>query len=388
MKMKAVSNSCTACGLCVTRCPKSAIVLIENRRREMVAQIDTESCVNCGLCLKLCPETNDVECKRPLKCYAAWTKYVDDYKSTSSGGIATVLSKWYIKNDGSVYGAEFLPTGTVAHGRKNTYEGVERLKGSKYVQSNFRIIYDELDNDIRCGNQIAIIGTPCQIAAVKAMYNSKELENVLLIDLVCHGVPPAYYFEDYLKSILVSNFDNLEIGFRKKDYILNIGNEDHLIYCKKYQIDPYYRSFMYGLIFRENCYNCKYAKPERVSDITLCDFWGLNKKTLTIDNPPKYVSCILINSKKGWSVFDKCKYEMEVEERDIKEALAGNYNLNHPSNKHKDRDVFIAGIADGLPFIDAVNCTSIKKEIMKENVMEVLKTPYRKVRYGTGGGTR
>ena len=138
---------------------------------------------------------------------------------------------------------------------------------------------------------------------------------------------------------------------------------------------------MYRMIHRENCYKCMYSRPERVSDLTLCVFWGLHKKSLNTKNPPQYVSCILANTPKGEWLVEQCK-EIVLEERILNEAVEGNHNLNKPSPKHKDREHFLRCITQGMNFIDCVNKTSIKNEIKLFKIMEILKIPYRLIRYG------
>ena len=380
--MRSISNTCTACGLCANKCPKSAIRFKKNEYREIISVVDESKCVNCGLCDKLCPEQNPVKLETPRKCFAAWTKNVYDYETTASGGIATALSKWCINNGGVVYGAEILSNGSVVHSRIESIEGVERLKGSKYAQSDFRDVFDKLKKDIDLKKKIIVVGTPCQIAAIKSGFKEKDLDHVFLIDLVCHGCPSNDYFKDYLQGLVRDNRGNYKITFRCNDYALKVAKENQLLYYKKWQADSYFRSFMYGLIYRENCYECRYSRRERVADMTICDFWGLNKKSLNTLNPPQYVPCVLVNSLKGEYLIDQCKESLVLEERDLKEAYDGNHNLNKPSIKHKDRDLFLQSIKQGMNFIDSVNKTSLKNEIKLFRIMEFFKIPYRLIRYG------
>ena len=379
--MRPVSCRCTACGLCISKCPKSAIHFEKNEYREIISVIDESKCVNCGLCDKLCPEQNPVKVETPRKCFAAWTTNNYDYRTTASGGIATALSKWCLNNGGVVYGAEMLSDGYVVHRRIDSIGGLDRLKGSKYVQSDFSGVFDMLKKDVLSKKHIVVVGTPCQIAAVKSGFKEKDLENVFLIDLVCHGCPSDDYFKDYLNTIVGTNDKSRKISFRNKGYFLKVTQNDELIYYKKWQADPYFRSFMYGMIFRENCYECKYSRPERVSDLTLCDFWGLHKKNLNTKNSPQYVSGILANTPKGEWLVDQCK-EIVLEERSLNEAVEGNHNLNNPSPKHKDRKHFLKCITQGMNFIDCINKTSIKNEIKFFKILEILKIPYRLIRYG------
>ena len=272
--------------------------------------------------------------------------------------------------------------GSVKHNRIDSIREIEQLKGSKYVQSNFCEVHRRIKLDISDGRLTVIIGTPCQLASILESYSEAELKNVYLIDLVCHGVPPASYLEEYLNDIIGDgDRDSVTVSFRKKQYMLKVHKRDQEIYTKKCMLDPYYRSFLEGLIFRENCYECKYARPERISDITLCDFWGLKKETLKNISPPENISGVLINTTKGRWLMDNCKNQMEYEEREINEVIEGNDNLNHPSTRHPDRFIFSSGIERGMKFSDSINNTRINNEIKREIIIELLRAPYRIIRH-------
>lgn len=379
-----VCDNCTGCGACAYKCPKSAIKFEINERNEYVAIIDESLCVHCNLCKKTCPQIQNVELQVPKDVFAAWTKNKEDYVSTSSGGIATVLSKKIILENGVMYGAAFAKNGLVKHIRIDDVKNLERIKGSKYVQSDFRDVYKHIQDDIKYKRKILVIGTPCQIAAIRNSFRKEDLENVYLVDLVCHGTPPNIYFSNYLKEICF-DAECTAISFRKKRYKLIIEDGSRIVYQKKYEVDPYFRSFMYGLIFRENCYTCRYSDRMRVGDITIGDYWGLDRnKTNRVF--PEFVSCVLVNNEKGKLFFESIKDECEFENRAADEAVKGNDNLHHSSQRHKDRDLFLKKINDGHSFIDAVKATSIYRDIIICKCKDVLKAPYRKFKYGKWSG--
>lgn len=383
MMEKMVCDNCTGCGACMSKCPQNAISFQLNERWEEVAVIDEKKCTNCGICTRICPQQNRVEFHKPQKVYAAWTKNEKDYKTTSSGGIATAISRYVIHSGGVVYGAACMSDGSVKHIRVEQEQELEKLKGSKYVQSYFAGVFQTLLDDLKAGRMVLVVGTPCQIAAVGKFVPKKLSEKLYLIDLVCHGTPPKEYYITYLKSIIGERTENIEVSFRRKNYLFNVRQDEEVIYRRKYQKDLYYRAFMYGLIFRENCYSCAYSCEERVSDLTVCDFWGLDKSKSQF-KMPAYVSGIMVNSEKAGKLVEDISDGCVLEERTLNEIIAGNDNLRESSHRHKDRDIFLKGIANN-DFVYAVKATSIKREIFIEKILDILKIPYRLIRYGESG---
>lgn len=387
---KKVSDKCSGCGACYYTCPANSIELKTVRERNgAIALINVESCKNCNLCHKVCPEISDVQLFVPLKVYAAWVKDNLDYKTTSSGGIATLVSRWIIKNNGIVYGAGVVEN-EIKHIRIDNQIDLDLIKGSKYVQSSFQI-YKDLTIDLKNNKKVLVIGTPCQIAAIKNYVPDYLSENLYLIDLVCHGVPSQKIFNQYLKELLMGSLSkNLDIRFRSKDtlfaelLLLVDKTTGEILYRSKWQKDYYFRAFMMGLIFRENCYTCKYAKPKRVGDLTLCDFWGIKQFSLGL-KLPQNVSGILVNNQKGRYMFEEISDKCFYEERTLEELVEGNSNLQAASKKHKDYNSFWDNIEKGKSFLFSAAKTSLKHEIFKAKILELLKIPYRLIKYKKSG---
>ena len=280
---KEICSNCVGCGACINKCPFDAIEFELNDRFEEIAKIDTKKCKNCALCKKICPQINETSFFKSQKVYAAWTKDIKEYESTSSGGLATLISKWFIENNGIVYGASFEKD-EVKHIRVTELLDLEHLKGSKYVQSFFSDVFRYILRDLSNNKRVLIVGTPCQIAAIRSFVPENLANNLFLIDLVCHGVPPKEMFKSYLNELLKKNIiKNLSVSFRNKqtlfaELLLLLDKiTGKIVYRCKWQKDYYFRAFMMNLTFRESCYSCKYAREERVGDITLCDFWGIKK---------------------------------------------------------------------------------------------------------------
>lgn len=327
-------NKCTGCFACKNICPKGAIDVTQDLLGKTIPEIN-DNCIDCGLCVKICPVNKGLDLNYPIKCYA--TKSLDDSdKDCSSGGIATAFSRYVVNNNGYVYGAAFDNYELVAHKYIDSIDGLNDLKGSKYVQSYVGDTYKQVKEQLKY-KFVLYIGTPCQIAGLKSFLN-KDYDNLITVDLICHGTPPVSYLKEHIKSLNINDYDNL--SFRGKyDFKLCLYDNNNLVYQKSNEDDFYFSSFFKGLTYRDNCYDCKYAGINRVSDITIGDFWGLDEKILN-DNFNGKASVVLINSKKGMKFFENVKDKMIVIERNIDEAVKGNDQLRHPSPKHKLRHKF------------------------------------------------
>lgn len=340
-------NVCTGCGLCSYVCPKSCISFCIGAKGHLFPKIDTMSCIDCKKCVRVCPALNTREEKRPSKAYAAFTKDKRDYLTTTSGGAAQVLSKFIIENNGVVYGCAALPGVQVKHIRVDNISDLELLKGSKYVQSNILDIFPLVKKDIQSGVKVLFIGVPCQVAAILALFN-KRPDNLLLVDLICHGVPSLDSLHDYLKKHVgdISKIEFLKFrtsrGFQAVASKSRLGSDTEEIFYESVPLaispygDEYYSPFFYGYSYRPSCYQCQFAKPERISDITIGDFWGLRNNELPDSFPvhQKGISVILPVSDKGSDMISSIKAQMYITERPVEEAIEGNKQLQHPTKRN------------------------------------------------------
>lgn len=375
--MERVNNICTGCGLCVHKCPYDAIKLLENEHGDDVAVIASSLCRKCGICVKICPEINKPVKTEPIKGYAAWSKSAEVYSSTTSGGIATTLSETVIQSGGVVYGASFSK-GYVKHIRICHVEALDKIKGSKYIQSNISDVFSQIEVDLKNGLSVLFIGTPCQTSAIKkAFLHYKEL---ICIDLVCHGTPPKQYFFEYISRFKINDLEKLRVSFRNKRYYLEIYEDNREIYRKRYLQDPYFYGFMHDLLIRDNCHTCQYASRQRVSDITLGDFWGISNLEHK-SGYPDFVSCILINSETGMEMFNKVKMKLNYEEFPVNQVIERNPNLNFPTKRPIEKDIFYQNYSK-YGFNKAIEMSTIPKKIKRNHLRDLILTPYRVLRYG------
>lgn len=326
-------KKCTACLACINKCHKGAINLKTDKFGRNIAVIDKDKCVDCGACKQVCPNNRNVFFNSSIACYAARTKNNEIKEICSSGGVATTIGEYIIKNNGIYFGATYFPTEIV---QCRSVNEVRNTSGSKYIESNTSNSYSEVYSELKKGKFVVYSGTPCQIAGLISFLGGEQ-EKLLTIDLVCHGMPPVEYLEYYLscKKIQADN-----ISFRKKDaWRLQAFVKNKVVWETDSYLDAYYNMFMDGMIFRENCYECPYAQEKRVSDLTIGDFWGIQKENLKYAYDGN-ISLILINTEKGKAFFGKIKNLFTYENRPIEEAIKGNDQLRHPSERNEYRRQF------------------------------------------------
>lgn len=378
------SNFCVSCYACINACPNHCLSMQENTHGESFPLINEKDCINCNACINVCPLNKPLKYNKPIDCYAAWYNNDEIRKSCASGGIATALSQKIIKEGGVVYGAAVQKGIVVCHIRANSENDLLKLKGSKYVHSSIGESYKQVNNDLSRNIKVLFIGTPCQIAGLRS-YLGKDFQNLITIDLICHGVPPIKYLREYISQLVKKKYYNIDnIVFRGKEYYnLSIYENNKILYSKKSEFDLYYQAYLQGLINMEYCYNCKFAQIHRISDITLGDFWGLGKdKAFEYDTYK--VSVVLVNSLKG-EEFINSTDNIVLIKRDLKEAYNGNDQLRGPSIPHKDREKFKYNYKK-YGFITAVKLTEINRIVYNNiknyyigKVASIIPKPFKRI---------
>ena len=340
MKQICERSKCTGCSTCMNVCPKNCITMKDNQYGIPMPSIDEDNCMNCNMCVKKCPENNQIELNVPLKVYAGWSIDREERKKSASGGIAWEMYKYIINHGGIAVGTQYDENMNLVHKMTDKIEEAKKYKGSKYVQSYIGKVYTQIKEQLKKNKKVIFIGTPCQVNGLKSFLRKEDNSNLITVDLVCHGVPPIKYLKDYLKYLKIQNEID-EISFRGENnwHFTGYQNEK-IIYKKHNKEDLYYRAFLKGIFYRENCYQCRYARKERVSDITIGDFWGIGKEIPFNHEIEDGVSLILINTKKGNKLIQEIKPQIFLEERTIEEAQKGNAQLNQPVHTNIKVELF------------------------------------------------
>lgn len=295
-------NDCTGCMACFAVCSVSAISVIKDNNGFVYPQIEEKSCVNCGRCTTVCPiiNLNKLNWQTPQKSYAAKITNSQLVRGCTSGGITTAIVENTINKGGVVYGSSYVPHEGTKHIRISTLDEIDKLKGSKYVESYTSEIFDELKKDVRSGGRVLFIGTPCQVAAIEQIYNPDKHPNIRTISFICGGVPSHAYLESHLRSngINPELVDN--VVFRKgRSYCVETQTNGRVTFNQPQKDNLYLYAFdNEGYSVRPSCLRCNFCRKERVGDITVGDFWGIEYSQYKIKKE-KDLSCVLTHNAKG-----------------------------------------------------------------------------------------
>ena len=341
-------KDCCGCGVCHEVCPKNAISMVTDEYGYIYAKIDSTLCIDCGKCKGVCPALkNDCEVEFEKKAYVA-TSLDESTKKSASGGMFALFAKKVLAEGGVVFGTEMNESFDVQVIGIESEEELYKLQGSKYVQSNMLPAFKQIKEALKT-RKVLFCGTPCQVSALKN-YIGKERENLILVDLVCHGVPNNQMFKDEIDLLQKKYKGNLSgYSFRDKDYGHNvIGNLRFKGKETKRPLysfsSPYYTAFLQNDTLRENCFDCKYANVNRPGDITICDYWGVKNEeadfyTECCDKNIVGISGVIVNTQKGEEFFEKNTDNLLYKESTIEKIQNSNGCIVHPSPKGKDSDL-------------------------------------------------
>lgn len=340
-------KECTGCGACHDICPKHAITMRQDKEGFFFPEIDPSLCVECTLCQKAChvlfPVKKHKRVEYPL---AAVAKSDLLRQKSSSGGMFSLLALEIIAKGGVVFGAVFGDDYEVYHTKATNEQELAALRGSKYIQSRTENTYQEVKMYLKKGINVLYTGTPCQIAGLYGFLGKIDTTLLYTVDLVCHGVPSIKAFHLYLKKLAIKENCNVHAikNFSFRDlkgwditpsYRME-GKED--VNKQPVLENLYMRMFLSSFLHRECCYHCRYTTEERVADITIADFWGVEKEKAFAYDITKGCSLVLLNSEKGDSLFQAVSQNLYYEERTWSEALAQNHQLYTSSIRPKGRN--------------------------------------------------
>ena len=291
---------CCGCTACMNICPVQCIVMRRDREGFDYPVANPDLCISCGKCEDVCPMTHTDDFSAPLLTLAA--RAPQFIEKSSSGGIFPVLASEVTGQGGTVYGAVLNPDLTVSHTDASDMQGVERMRGSKYVQSELYASFEDVKYELSEGRKVMFTGTPCQIAGLKS-YIGKDEPGLLLVDCACHGVPGPGLWEKYVKALSEKygmqindiRFRAKDRSWRKYDFVISDAEKSVVTPHSK---DPYMLLFLQDMTLRPSCYQCPFRKGRSGSDLTLADLWNVSEAAPEMDDD-RGVSLILVNSEKG-----------------------------------------------------------------------------------------
>lgn len=374
-------QDCCGCLSCVQRCPKQCISIYEDEEGFLYPKVDNSICIDCGLCEQVCPVLNQAEERKPIEVYAAKNPNEEIRKESSSGGIFTLLAEQTIDAGGVVFGVKWNEHFEAVHAYTETKEGLVDFRGSKYVQSQTGDTFKQAEEFLKQGRQVLYSGTPCQIVALK-LYLKKEYDNLLTIDIICHGTPSPGVFRWYLseelqmtaarqnnKKTKFSNpssitsiakadilakeqgfkikdirFRDKQLGWKKYSFVLTLESLSS-IQNKEISIsspineNTFLRGFLRDIYLRPSCYACPSKSGKSRSDITLADYWGIQSIMPELDDD-RGVSAVIINSTKGQNALNSTDAELYI--ASYENICANNPSLLFPCKIPEKRIIFFS----------------------------------------------
>lgn len=280
------------------------------------------------------------------KVYAVKHKDADTIAVSRSGGIFTALSDWILARDGVVYGCVLDEDFYAIHIRVEKHEDRNRMRGSKYIQSKLGDSYKNVKCDLRDGRFVLFSGTSCQVAGLK-QYLGKEYDNLFCVDIVCHGVPSPKVWKEYLNWQEKKNKSKVvEVDFRNKRNYGWRAHKETLIFENGKSIDSdVFTTLFYGhSILRPCCYECPYKSTMHPGDITIADYWGIEKAAPEFDDN-KGVSLVLVNNEVGDSAFNSVKDSINWKETRLEDSMQASFKAPYPrpDNRVDFWDSFFTG---------------------------------------------
>ena len=334
--------------------------------------INEETCIACGLCVKACPvDKNYVFSTLPHAVYAAWNKDAQARALAASGGIATAVYQYALAQGIKTFGVKFVPPNAPCYIEIKSEKDIELCRNSKYVFSDITPVLPDIKRYLANGEKVIIIALPCQAAAVLSYLGARD-PNLLIIDIVCHGVCPAAYLDQHIAAMeqradqkaTAVHFRDPKFGTGK--FVFSLYDGENMFYDRGvYRNDVYQIGYHKALTYRENCYSCKYATLNRIGDMTLSDFSGLGRLA-PFTHERKSVSCVMVSSSAGDALLDAlAKVEMiQAEQCPCEEAFRYEKMLSHPSVPHKAIDIFRREYENSQNF-EASAHAAVKKDICK-----------------------
>ena len=334
-----IQDKCTGCLACIEVCPHKLISCQNNEEGFLQPVVNNSKCINCGKCLNVCPAQT---CKQKeeyiQKGFVSYSNDKKTYNNSASGGIFAELAKLVISKKGVAFGAAFINL-EVRHIKIDKIEDIKMLQKSKYVQSNTQGIYNECKKELEKNKLVLFSGTPCQISALNNFLN-KKYDNLITCDLVCHGVPSQETFDKYIeyenrkKSGKINKFEFRYKTKRKSSthtfrYEMQ-KNKKTICKTGNYYESPFLLGFQKHVFLRKSCYTCDYANMNRISDITLGDFWNISNQY----KKEKGISMIIINTFKGEKYLNLIRNNIFLEEMNIQFIKNSNACLNKPTSKN------------------------------------------------------
>ncbi|MBD5294997.1 MAG: 4Fe-4S binding protein [Bacteroides sp.] len=353
-------EKCCGCSACYSVCPQKCISMKADANGFLRPSIDESNCISCGKCERTCPANHANSSTNTPKSFAFKCNDRQLTKESSSGGVFSLLSETIIKQGGRVIGACYDGDLSVAHQVISKISDIRQLRGSKYVQSNIADTYIQTLELLKRGIPVLYTGTPCQIAGLKRMLG-KTYENLICVEIVCHGVPSPKVYHTYISYLSKKYKSNVRgINFRDKkngwtNYSVTINLENNKTISILGRHNEYIRGFIHNLYNRESCANCRYKLGASEADITIGDLWGANQivgEEFTADNSG--VSFVSVSTEIGDKFFTSAlknsARDYQLKEIITDQAIQYNPSIAKAAPMNPHRNNFLSQIQEDSDF--------------------------------------
>lgn len=358
---------CCGCGACEQICKRNSIQMVVDTEGFLYPEVNTDKCVTCGACDKVCPIKSSAiipEKESKPKAYGGYHKDEAIRYNSSSGGAFTLFAEYIIRLNGVVIGCGLDDNIKAIHMIVETIDELDKLRGSKYVQSYIGHSYADVKQFLENGRYVLFVGTPCQTAGLYTFLGAKHYERLFVVDFICHGVPSPRIFNDFIKSeqkkyasrIVSHRFRNKDRGWNQTG--LQLGSYsvfENGINVRRYPAvaDPYMNGFLDDIYLRPSCYDCKFkCISKEYADLTIADFWGVNKVDSEL-NDKKGTSLILINTLQGDRLWNQVTENFYFKEVDFECATEKNSPLTKSAKLRENRKQFFDDYyANGYKYVE------------------------------------
>lgn len=358
-------KDCNGCGVCSSKCPKHAILMKKDEEGFLYPIIDKQKCINCGICRKVCPNVYYKNSENISKAYISYTKNDIDKKNSASGGMYYAIAKYVIGLNGVIFGVAYDNNLVARHEYAETIEEAKKFRGSKYVRSDLNNSYKTVEKFLKDDRYVLFTGTPCQCQGLRS-YLKNKYNKLITCEIICHANPSPLVFElyknniesRYSKKIKKIDFRSKENGWHNQTPIIEFDDASMI------EDNSYFKSFVGEMINRPSCYDCRFCTIDRHSDFTIGDAWGINKIDQSIKDDDTGLSLFVVNTEKGFKIFDEIKSELFFKETDIEKAFSFNHHCNVKVNDRRDL------------FFEQINSGEINDENIIEYMNKYTKEPF------------
>lgn len=378
--MLAEAAFCTGCGSCVTICPYHCISMEVDCEGFLYPEVNFQKCIACRLCEKACPVLNgdSLKCSEKSTSYAVQNRNEDIRRKSSSGGVFMPLALSVIEQGGVICAAKYTDNFDVIHSITENRKDICAYCGAKYAQSKAEQCFDEIKDLLNRGRKVLFVGTPCQVAGLNA-YLNYPYDNLLLVDMICHGVPSPLVWKKYLEErkridadgaeLIAVDLRNKSTGWSRYSYSVRFDYKNGKSYSVQQEKDMFMKGFTANLYLRPSCSNCKFKGIERLSDITLGDYWGVWNLYPEFDDNIG-TSLVLIHSKKGKKMWEHIQGEFRFFKISNEDAIQYNQSAIKESPASDRRTDFFDGLSQGQQVSDLVQFCLLAQNNKKMSIAQ------------------